>query len=242
MHSAHEAGGSSQAPSYARSNLRSPLSGKSVVEFLADREGLAGRARERFKCLLIAYGGFQNISKAKGVRFPILASLLLGLIGLYIERPRQWNDYLVWVEYGFLSAVLIWFHGEENCAPRVDRETDWEAYCLFLRPIILRDHPGLLDRNAREPRQRIKQSSLHPAPTFQGLVHQRGPNFWRAALFGLWGGTGALLAVDGTIAAIRLIWALAFPAAGLILGLTGWLMWCRLAYVIARSESRLNEQ
>lgn len=219
---------------------RLPHTSENVAEFLADREGLVGGARERFSRLLDQYGGFQNDSDARRTRLAFFVSLFLGLVGLLSDRPQQGNDVWVWITYGLFSAGLIWgFRADETKLRHLDRETNWEAYCLFLRPIILSDHPGLLDKNAVHPRETPGQPP-HPIPVLRSLVHQRGPDFWWTALVGLWGGTGTLVIVHQTIGATHWVESLAFPVGGVILGLATWLLWRQLAYLFMKSDSRLT--
>jgi hypothetical protein len=139
-----------------------------------------------------------------------------------------------------LAAGLVWRLRQEDCNVRHgDRETDWEAYCLFLRPVILSDHPGLLDRNAIDHERAPGKSALRPLPMLRSLVHERGPDFWWSALLGLWGGTIALVVTHLVGGATSEIGSFAFPGGGLLLGLAGWWLWRRLAYVMVKADSRL---
>ncbi len=220
--------------------LHPPSPAENVAEFLADREGLAGGARERFRRLLHEYGGFRDTSVPGSSRTPILGSLLLALSGLALDYPVRWSDGLVWVGYALLSAGLIWrLRREHTNLRRFDRETDWEAYCLFLRPVILSDHPGLLDRNATDRGQKAGGSPVNPSPLLRSLVHERGPDFWWSALLGLWGGMAALLVTHVAVTATSWLGSITFLAGGLLLGLVTWRLWRRFAYVMVKSDSRL---
>ena len=223
--------------------LHSHLSTENVAEFLADREGLAGGARERFRRLLRDYGGFRENFAPRYSRPLILVSLLLALSSLVLDWPARWSDGLVWVGYGLLSAGLLWrLRREENKARYFDRETDWEAYCLFLRPVILSDHPGLLDRNATNDGNKTTESRLRSIPLFRSLVRERGPDFWSSAVMGLWIGMVALLFTRLMVTATNWISSLAFLAGGLWFGLAIWILWRRMIYVVAKSDSRLFDR
>lgn len=222
--------------------LHAHLSTENVAEFLADREGLAGGARERFRRLLHEYGGFRDTPVPGRSRTPILVSSLLAVAGLILDHPTRWSDGLVWVVYALFSAGLIWrLRREDSDVRRFDRETDWEAYCLFLRPVILSDHPGLLDRNATSLGQKAGESPVRPLPMLRSLVHERGPDFWWSALLGLWGGMLALLVTHVAVTATGWMGSIAFLAGGLLLGLAAWILWRRLAYVVVQSSSPLAD-
>lgn len=219
-------------------HLLSTLSTESVVEFLADREGLAGAKRDRFRHLLHEYGGFREASPPRYSRPLIIIAVVLALSGLALDRPSGWTDNLVWVVYLFVAAGLTWrLSREESEVGHFDRETDWQAYCLFLRPVILNDHPGLLDRNAKSAGQESTQSMLRPVPLIRALMHERGPDLWVSVMLGLWGGMATMLVAHLTVTITNLFLSLAFPAAGLLLGLVVWMLSRRLIYTVAKSDS-----
>ena len=224
----------------SRHHLRSPPCPENVAEFLADREGLVGGARDRFRRLLHEYGGFREIAPRR--RWPAMTVLssLLTLGGFVVDRPLVWSDRLLWVVYGILSAVLIWrVHRAERRDRHVDVETDWQAYCLFLRPVILSDHPGLLDRNSKGEGYESAQSMLRGLPMFRNLVYDQGPGLWWSAALGLWGGMVVLIVTHFTASDTSGGRTLAFPASGFVLGLASFLVWRRLIYLIAKSHFRL---
>jgi hypothetical protein len=223
-------------------NLSSRQTAENVAEFLADREGLAGRARERFLRLLHEYGSFRQVARPRRSRMLILVSLLLALTGFALDHPSGWNDDLMWSGCVLLAAGPIWrFHREERLAPHSDRETDWQAYCLFLRPVILSDHPGLLDHNANNSRPDPAHPMLRPLPMLRNLVHERGSDFWWSTMLGLWGGMMALLITHLTVSATNWMVSLSFPVGGLFLGPVIWILWRRILYLIAKSDARRSD-
>jgi len=221
---------------------RSLVSNLTIAEFIADREGLVGGARERFCRLLDQYGGFRERPRAPQLHRPIFVAILLALTGLFWEWPREWSRGLVWIEYTVLSTGLIWrLRKEERRSQQIDRETHWEAYRLFLRPVMLSDHPGLLDRNASHGRIGDGLLPSQSAPTIRRLIHERGPDFWWSILVGCWAGTGALVIIRQGPTATSWWWSIAFPASGLLLGFATWLLWRQLVFVMVRLDSRLAD-
>jgi hypothetical protein len=224
----------------SRDKLHGHLATEKVAEFLADREGLAGGARERFRRLLHEYGGFRDISAPSPLRIPIFVSSMLAISGLLLDHPTRWSDGLVWVVYTLLSVGLIWrLRREHSDVRRFDRETDWEAYCLFLRPVILSDHPGLLDRNATNHGRKVVTSPQHLSRILRSWVHERAPDLWWSALIGLWCGMVALLVTHLAKLVTSWMGSIALLGGGVLLGLTTWFLWRRLAYVVVKSDSRL---
>jgi len=218
---------------------RGPIA--SVAEFLADREGLAGTARERFRHLLQQYGGFSDRIHPRRALTPTLVALLLGGTGAVLDHPRGWSDALVWTLFGMLSAGLIWSVClDETKRLCVNPETEWEAYRLFLRPVILSEHPGLLDRNAPTGLRKRGHLTADSSATIRALVYQRGPDFWRAILGGSWFGAGMLVVARQHVTRPDWLWLIAFPAAGFLLGFGAWLLWRRLVYFLIRSDSRVG--
>lgn len=219
-----------------------PLSpSEEVVEFLADREGLSGGARRRFLNLLREYGSFRQVARPRTWRTLFLVSVLLALIGFVLDNRSAWSDRLVWPGCLLLAMGPIWrFHRKETGAPDSHRETDWHAYCLFLRPVILSEHPGLLDRNRNSLPQESARERVQSLPTLRDLVHERGPDFWWSAVLGLWCGMLALLVVHLTLAATRWVLSVAFPIGGLLLGPAIWTLLQRIIYRIARTDTRLS--
>jgi len=216
----------------------SSLFTQSVAEFLADREGLEGGARERFRRLLHEYGGFREKSPAKSSGALILVTSLLTLAGFVLDRPSRWRECLVWVGYALISTGVIWrLHREENKSLYSDRETEWQAYCLFLRPVILSDHPGLLDRNTKN--NETESAQFTPLPLLRSVVHERGLDFWWSVILGLWGGMLALLIAHMTANSTNWVLSLVFPIGGMLIGMVIRMIGQRLIYIIAKSDSRL---
>ena len=223
-------------------DLRSSLSSENVAEFLADREKVVGRARQQFLHLLREYGSFRQSSRPRRTRTLVAISLAIALAGYAIEHTPNWADRLVWPGGVLLAIVPIWrVHREESQSPHTDLETDWHAYCLFLRPVILIEYPGLLDRNKNSTRREAATKKLLPLPVLRNLVRERGSDFWWSALLGLW--CGMLTLVVAHLAAVATNWllAFAFPVGGMVLGPGIWTIWQRIIYRIAISDSRRTD-
>jgi hypothetical protein len=172
----------------------------------------------------------------------LVVTLLLALIGFVLDYLSGRSDRLIWPGCVLLAMGPIWrFHRKETEAPDADRETDWYAYCLFLRPVILSEYPGLLDRNRNSPPQGSAWNRLQSLPTVRNLVNERGPDFWWSAVLGLWCGMLALLVVHLVLAATGRALSAAFPICGLLLGPAVWTLVQRVIYGIARADSRLSD-
>lgn len=200
---------------------------------------MAGGARERFRRLLHEYGGFREKSPAKSSGALILVTSLLALAGFVLDRPLGWRESLVWAGYALISIGVIWrLHREENKSRYSDRETEWQAYCLFLRPVILSDHPGLLDRNTKIGE--TESAQFTPLPLLRNLVHERGLDFWWSVILGLWGGMLALLIAHLMVSSTNWVFSLVFPIGGMLLSVVIWMIGQRLIYFVAKSDSRLT--
>lgn len=121
-----------------------------IAGYLADREGLQGAARRVFVRELHEVFGFRRASMRR------IASLFLGLalmvagFGAVFELLSGCGGsaVLVWLGVACLGAALaraITLGGLR--ARAVNHELEWRAYCLLIRPLIVRRRQGLLDRN-----------------------------------------------------------------------------------------------
>ena len=226
---------------FQRDRCSQPYS-DNVLEFLADREGLTGGARRRFLHVLHDYGSFRKASRPQRSRTLLLFSLLLALVGFVLDHSPSWSGRLVWPGCVLLGLGPIWrFHQEKDPAPGTDRETDWQAYCLFLRPIILIDHPGLLNRNANNIQRDSGQPILRLFPMLRNLCHERSFDFWWSAMLGLWCGMLALAITHLAVAASNKILSFVLPVGGMLFGPVIWMAWQRIIYWILKHDSRLSD-
>jgi hypothetical protein len=214
-----------------------------VAGYLADREGLVGEARARFRRLLDEYGSFRQVSRPRRSITLIMVSVLLSLAGFGLDRGFVWESGFVWLGCLVLAAVPIWqFRREERRDSSPDREGDWQAYCHFLRPVVLSEHPGLLDRNLGDSRAESGGTVTRVLPMYRELIHERGSDFWWSVLLGLWLGMAAL--AFRFLAAAPSNWMASFiiPAGGMVLGPAIWTLWKRSIYLIAKSDARTGRE
>jgi hypothetical protein len=212
-----------------------------VAEYLADREGLVGQPKHRFLRLLHGYGSFRQVSRPKRLLTLILVSLILTVAGFILDCQSGWRSSLVWLYSLLLSVGPVWqLHREESRLCHPDPESDWQAYRQFLRPVVLSDHPGLLDQNSKNLRSESEQSLFHMVPMFRNLMLERGPDFWWSIVFGLWCGMSVLLIIHLAIASTSWMLSLILPLVGMVVGPVIWTVWRRIIYLMAKSDTRLS--
>jgi hypothetical protein len=195
-----------------------PFVGRSLTEYLADREGLSGTPRRVFLELLINAFHYDRGARPIDWKWWAAAALALGGLGTLFERlssastlPDGW--WAVWPVCGGLGAALACFRRSQ---PRKDDpESQWRVYCWLVRPVILAEKPGLLDRNLAADRGQFDRIRLSPA---SALRHAASEDLGTAALIGLWVGMIAAatlrLVVDAPgwgLAALPVVGALAGP-------------------------------
>jgi hypothetical protein len=222
-------------------NSRKRSQAYDAADFIADREGLVGHAKFRFLRILHESGSFRQVSRPRRSGTLILVSLMLALAGFVLDPSSDWSSGLVWTGCLILAVIPVWrFHREERRFLRPDRESDWQAYCQFLRNVVLSDHPGLLDRNLSNSRLESEQPVLRTVPMYRKLLRERGPDLWWSIVLGLWWGMAALLVARLVIAPAN--WMISFipPAGGMLAGPAIWTVWRRIIFSIAKSDTRLS--
>ena len=127
-----------------------------LADYFADREGLSGAARARFLRLLSQSLGVGRSTRESGRRALCAGAAVMGLVCLGL-------DY--WAHRGGVSTWLIVAWAACACAgaglglahrrvelrtPEPSLDIHWRVYCLLIRPIILVEQPGLLDRNLKD--------------------------------------------------------------------------------------------
>lgn len=170
--------------------LRPAMTDGEVRSFLADREGLTGSARRRFFEVLDRYGAFRQVGFRRTWSLLLPVSLFVSAICYAFDTPsRPRLDLLVWPGSFLLSIGPIWFVRRQEQRPlRIDGETEWRAYCLFLRPLIMAECPGFLDRNLALPPPPDSGVAGHPILLLRDQIKTRGLDYWWSALGGLWCG------------------------------------------------------
>jgi len=200
-----------------------------VPEYFADREGLSGTARERFLRLLKQT--FRVTESPPGRRWPALlaAAAVSGPVCLVLDL-RGGGDPL-WTKIGWLAFSAVGVALALGCrrAARVtapaDPEVQWRVYCLLIRPALLAEFPGLLDRNLRDDRSESESLVVKPAAAVQLMYADRGDDFWSSALWGLWIGMAGGLLSRLYLSAVPATWSFALPVAGMAAGPIMWALW-----------------
>lgn len=168
----------------------------SVVEYLADREGLRGAARRRFLRFARETLGYKLARPFRGeyLAWLLPAFALAGLAVTFETGPWPLSP-VVWLAYlaaGFALAALA--VRDAAHAVRASRETEWLIYCHLLRPVVLAEAPGLLDRNLAAARP-ASLLDWRPRFAFTDFLRMRGTAFWTALALGGVAGMIALTAI-----------------------------------------------
>jgi hypothetical protein len=196
------------------------MSHDEIRVFLADREGLTGSARSRFWEILDRYDAFRRVGFQCTWTILLILSLFISGLCYFLDPTRShWIDLLVWPGAFLLSIGPIWHIRRQERRPfRIDAETEWRAYCLFLRPIILAEQPGLLDRNLASPATVTGQILPRPFYLLKEQIKTQGLDYWWSALGGIWGAMILLLILHYLLVEPGRWLAFSFPIAGLLVG------------------------
>lgn len=191
-----------------------------IRAFLADREGLTGSARTRFLKVLDQYDAFRRVRFRRTWAMLLCISILISGLCYLLDIPhRHWLDTLVWPGSLFLCIGPIWcIRRQEQRPPRLHGETEWRAYCQFLRPLILTEHPGLLDRNLASPSTAPGRLVSKPIDLLREQFKSPGLDYWWSALAGLWCAMITLLVLNHLLIEPSRWLALLLPVAGLLGG------------------------
>ncbi len=207
-----------------------------IADYLAQREALTGETRRRFLHLLAT--DFNYRPQVSRHVLWLLGAIAAGFVGLGLDVWLNRGILPGWLWFGWpaLSACGVGLSltrrlHEETGGPR-HRELHWRVYCLLVRPIILVEQPGLLDRNRPVYQAPLVNLADSPFRSVRSLMSGRGGQFWRAALAGLWLGMGGLLLVRSQ--AVDNPYALLLPFGGILVGPTVWGLsqWLALKAVI----------
>jgi hypothetical protein len=206
-----------------------------ISEYLADREGLRGTVRRRFIALLERYG-FRT-ARRRSWRLLLLVSTFVSTASLLLDSPfEHWVDVASWSGYFFLTAGPIWYiRRQEKHLGEIDAETEWLAYCRFLRPLILANHPGLLDRNLELSACIHDEIHASPVLTRPKFFVERGADYGWACLLGIWCNMIALLVLRHAVENPGRIWSL-LPVVGFFVGPIAWALWQNTVYLLAQPD------
>jgi hypothetical protein len=195
----------------------------SVADYLADREGLEGTSRAVFLELLYDAFGFRVGTSARAPMFFGTLAIGIAVCGIGIEWQHTLSLSAAWpwlgiATIGAIFAILI--ARDRRRASPLNHEQEWRAYCLVVRPIILRDRPGLLNRNLASDQSVENEIAIGYSSTVQAMFRERSSEFWIAAGAG-WA-IAATLILTWRIAAGWTEWLLTLPVAGVVVGPVAW--------------------
>jgi len=206
------------------------------MEYLADREGLVGAGREKFIALLRdAFGfGAQRPKWDVAALSAWVAMVTLAGIAVELNRDGRVATLMTWLGVGAVGVALVFaLARSRRRSGRGDREIDWRAYCLVIRPMILAERPGLLDRNLAAASIERQNSPLGTVDVFRDVdpVH-----LWLPAAVGWALGAVPLLLWHFAVGAQW--WMFLLPPAGTILLPFGWGLFRLAAYVRVERAAR----
>lgn len=167
-----------------------------LVHLFADREGLTGKARERFLTVLnetlvpalTRSGGHWRTWALLSALFTPVALLLFQFAQDY--PPPNWLV-LGCIAYSCIGIAFALGFRRAREISRSNVEMNWVTYCTIFRPALLELVPGLLDRNlAADPSERTIVETKR-ALSFNELWRDRDEEFWSSSLSGF--GLGALI-------------------------------------------------
>lgn len=210
-----------------------------LAEYIADRERLTGAARRRFLRFIDQSLGFHQPTRSANWRSLFVISLAAGVICLAVDRWLTGADVPTWraaawlVCAGIGASFSLLIGRAEQKKVDVDRDIHWRVYCLVLRPVVLAERPGLLDRNLADDKSDQEQLLVRPSESFRGMVRDGGADLWWSGALGLWGGMLVLLISRWFTNSAPATWMLLIPAAGIVAGPLAWAFWQCAAYRFA---------
>jgi hypothetical protein len=217
-----------------------------LAGYFADREGLSGAARARFLRLLSESLGVDRPTHNAGWRELLTGATVMGLACLGLDYWAHGGGVsfwliVVWVACSIVGIGLSLVHRwVERKTPEPSLDIHWRVYCLLIRPILLAEQPGLLDRNLKDDKSATERIVVRPVSTLRGMVAERGADFWWALLIGLWGGMLVALTVRLLFEPKEPLIVLLFPLIGSLLGPIVWTLWQCFAFWVARKDPRLD--
>lgn len=195
----------------------------SVAEYLADREGLTGAARAAYLRLLHEVFGFRSVQRGRiGVFLGIFMAVVAGVgIGVELATGAGSRACWHWLAMGAAgSALAIETARARRDERSAEREFEWRAYCLVVRPLILRDRPGLLDRNHAADRGPDDTGAGEHRLSVEAVLRNRGVDLWAPA--GIGWACGSLAGLIWRFAAGPQPWFLALPVGAAVAGTAAW--------------------
>lgn len=209
---------------------------QSVADYLADREGLTGTTRTAFLQLLRETFGFRATAPYRVAPLLGLAALGFASWGVVLELREGFGITATWpwLATAIVGAALAFeIARHRRRSTFTNREFEWRAYCLLIRPMILRSRPGLLDRNLTADRG----ATEHVRPSYGGaltsLLREPSIGFWIPAGIGWCLGCAAALVARASTGPKP--WYVFLPLGGALIGPA---VWAFFRYVVFRRLHR----
>ncbi|MBX3738921.1 MAG: hypothetical protein KF715_19670 [Candidatus Didemnitutus sp.] len=203
-----------------------PIS-SSIPQFIADREGLAGAARTWFlEIMRREFRYMEPVAEARRrrVTVPAMLASAASLAGVALAGGGfSGEDGTAWLGCAWLATAVHWLAMRKTTVT-VDRDAEWRAYCVLVRPLILTRYPALLDRNRRDTEYSWAVKPFSMAQSFRVSAKHARRELATAALVGLWIGASAYGVIHSWC---RLEWtALSLlPAVSAIAAPLLWALW-----------------
>ena len=237
-------GGGETGSALMKSSAIHSFESAAIAEYLADREGLRGAARGHFLRLLCESLGYRRTARRRNAWAVGGAALGVAALGLLIEilRGARWESVSVfaWLGFAVLGATLaVVLARAERRTGTEDREIEWRVYCLLLRPVILAERPGLLDRNLLADRGARERLDIPPRQMVATILRERRTDLWGPGAVGWCIGLVAL--ISWRVAVGPEVWTFALPLMGFVLGPVAWAYWRIAVYLRVERAARLAE-
>jgi hypothetical protein len=220
-------------------------SASTIARYLAEREALTGSAKDSFLRILAEEFQYHDEAPSIAWRAWLFLAFSAGLVALAIDACLRNGSLplLLWVGWPACScagvAIAFGLKNSDRDQRSTEFELQWRIYCLLVRPMILADNPGLLDRNLAVCRETVGELALTSLTSVQTVVKESRPKLLRSALVGLWFGMAVLLALrlsdHGQIG-----WTISLPVAGGVLGPLVWTSWQWVAFKVVSRDHRLE--
>lgn len=211
----------------------------SVADYFADREGLTGASRESFLRLLRDDFGITPQTPRRPALAVGTGAGGIALFGIWFEmqHDRHLSFILLWIGVAALGVALAFvLTGAFKHIEPANREIEWRSYCLLIRPILIAERPGLLDRNLRDDHGIDERLETGFGRAMMAMLRGRRIDLWRGAAVG-WGiGTAALVILRVKFGLGN--WPFAAPIIGIALVPFGWCSFKLAAFSCALRSAR----
>ncbi len=212
----------------------------SIADCIADREGLNGSARAIFVRLLRTAFGYESRPPGRITAIIVWGAVCVAVFGVLFESRHGSNAVfaLMWIGIAAIGATLAWGVARAQLRIRpADIEIEWRAYCILLRPLILNQRPGLLDRNRHESIATDVELRMGPGRTLIAIVCGHPISLWMPATLGWGAGSVGVMIWRGE--ADFIVWCFGLPILGILLAIP---FWCLVRLVVFRRVEKATNR